>query len=394
MSLDSHGLRERVFRRIVAWSLRRPYRVLAAAGLIVVVALGLVAGRLELRTSNLDLIDPNLPTVHGFLDFAEDFGNPNTLVLVVDAEPESAAAAVDWLAPRLRALPTVRGVFDRLPHPPETYEVMGINPYLRSYDGRLHVLFVQPVDLSSSADAMAQLVESVRELTTALPESLSAVQVGLTGIPAYALDDRETIQRDVGRLSGIGAVLILVLFMAAFSDGRRPFAAVLALAVSVVATLGAAAIFPGHLTLLSAFFGSILFGLGIDFAVHLIDRAEHLQSHGSSMDQPDQPRKISLPQALRRVAVAAFDFINPVSDRSRFHLSRFIHPESSCYLSGSDQQVNKQEIAAGIHHGLQRLVWVGYQYSKYASDHSATTISSRFEYQPQFIRRAHPFRGS
>ena len=48
---------------------------------------------MEFRTSNLDLIDHDIPTVRRFLDFAESFGTPNVLVVVLEGKDEKALEA-------------------------------------------------------------------------------------------------------------------------------------------------------------------------------------------------------------------------------------------------------------------------------------------------------------
>jgi preprotein translocase subunit SecF len=110
----------------------------------------------------------------------------------------------------------------------------------------------------------------------------AGVSLGVTGLPAYALDDRDVIQRDVSRLSLVSFALVLALFATAFGAFRRPLLAMVSLLLAVAATLGLAALHPGHLTLLSAFFASILFGLGVDFGIHLVDRVEELTGDGAT----------------------------------------------------------------------------------------------------------------
>lgn len=272
-----------VFRALAEVSARRPRTVLMAACALAVVALALAAGRLELRTSNLDLIDPDLPEVRHFREVAESFGTPNVLLVVLESDdPAALRAMVDTLGPRLRALPGVRAVADRLPIDDGVAEVTGIDPYLVSRDGGLAVLFVQPADPSSSAETLAPFVEGARRELEALGlrRADAPVRGGLTGMPAYALDDRDIIQRDISKLSLLGLAAILALFITAFGAARRPLLAVVALLFAVLWTVGAAALVPGHLTLLSAFFASILFGLGIDAGIHLIDRMEEELARG------------------------------------------------------------------------------------------------------------------
>lgn len=285
---------ETLFTRLAAFSVRRPRAVLATTAALVLLALGIAASRLELRTSNLDLVDPELPTVRHFLDFAAEFGTPNVLVVVFEGDdPAVLAAAVDRAGARLRTAPGVRTVIDRLPFEPDALEILGADPYLRSRDGKMAFLFVQPDDPRSSAETIAPFVTGVRQ---ALAEvATPGVRAGLTGIPQYALDDRDVIQRDISVLSLVSLGLIFALFVGAFGALRRPLLAVVALLAGLGVTLGLLTLYPGHLTLLSAFFASTLLGLGIDYGIHTIDRVEELIASGVSEAE-------ALPRALGSLA--------------------------------------------------------------------------------------------
>ena len=70
--------------KLTRLSVRHPRRVLLASLLLALTALLGAASHLELRTSNLDLIDHHHPEVAHVLDVAETFGTPNVLVVVLD----------------------------------------------------------------------------------------------------------------------------------------------------------------------------------------------------------------------------------------------------------------------------------------------------------------------
>ena len=101
-----------------------------------VLGLAHAALRMELHTSNLDLIDPGLPEVRAFLDFSETFGTPNVLIVVLEG-PDTASVrqAVDLVAPGLRAAEGVLSLVDRLPVDEDTLAFLDIEPYLLSDDG-------------------------------------------------------------------------------------------------------------------------------------------------------------------------------------------------------------------------------------------------------------------
>jgi predicted RND superfamily exporter protein len=272
---------ERVFHFAARVAVRSPWTVLAVALVSAVAALVVGATRVELRTSNLDLVDPDLPEMRRFLAFAEEFGTPNLLVVVLEGDSEDALGeAVDRVGPALRAVPGVASVVDRLDAPAETLEELDLDDLVLSFDRRLCFVFVQPVDTRSRAETLGPFVAGVRAALARARLDDLGVRTGLTGLPVYAIDDRDVIQRDVTRLSLLGLLLVGAVFVVGFGAFVRPLAALAAMAVGSALAVGAIAIFPGHLTLVSSFFASILFGLGIDYGIHAIRRVEELVAEG------------------------------------------------------------------------------------------------------------------
>jgi predicted RND superfamily exporter protein len=281
MSSGRRGPLERLARSAVA----RPRTVIAIAAVALLAALGLAAARLELKTSNLDLVDPALPPIAAFRAFAREFGTPNVLVVALEGSDESALrAAVDELGPRLARLPGVRAVLDRLPYDFSSFSLPGFDPYFAAPDRGLFFLFVQPDDPESSAATIAPFVAAVDGELAAARLAERGIRAGLTGLPKYAIDDRDVIQRDVSRITALSFALIFGLFAASFASVRRPLAAMATLAAAVAVLQGLVALWPGHLTLLSAFAGSFLFGLGIDYGIHVIDRVEEHLAEGVALD--------------------------------------------------------------------------------------------------------------
>lgn len=267
--------------RLTRIAVRWPLPTLALATGFAIVSLALASVRLELRTSNLDLVDPDLPEVRRFLDFSQEFGTPNVLAIGLEGgDPEGLRAAAARLGLALASTPGARRVDYRLPYAPEALGWHGIDPYFVSRDGALLLLFVQPDDPYARVSTLAPMIEEIDRRIADLDLAARGIRVSTTGLPQYAIDDRDTIRGDVSRLSVLAFLLVLLLFAGAFGAFLRPLAAMAVLALSVSITLGAAALYPGHLTLVSAFFASILFGLGVDFGIHFIDRFEGLLAQG------------------------------------------------------------------------------------------------------------------
>ena len=298
-TLPAHRWPERAFSRLAESATEKPRKVLALSLVLAAAALALAAFRLELKTSNLDLVDPALPAVARFRDFAESFGTPNMLVVVLSGrQADRLPAAVDRTAAALRGAPGVRAVFSRLPYEPASLP-FAADPYFTSKDRKAYYLFVQPTDPDSSAATIAPFVQGVRERVAAARLEADGVTAGFTGLPQYALDDRDIIRRDTSRLSALSFLLVLALFAAGFAEIVRPLLASAALAVTAAVVLGFAALLPGHLTLVSATFFSSLFGLGIDYGIYVADRFEELLAEGLA-------RRDAIVRAVRELGPGLF----------------------------------------------------------------------------------------
>lgn len=269
------------------WSVAYPGATVAAWSLVVVGALLFGVPRLELRTSNLDLVDADLPVVARFLAIARDLGTPNQLIVVLEGDdPAALRRSADEVAARLDGAPGSAGALARLPVPrgpmPLVASLLPVDPYFVSRDGRMAFVFVQPEDPRSQVATLEPLVMAARQVLTDLELPGRGLRGGLTGVPAYALDDRDVVRRDTLRLSWWSLALVSLLFAGAFTAWRRPLLAVVTLLASTVVTLALATVVPGHLNLVSASFFSILFGLGIDAGIHLVDRIEAERARGES----------------------------------------------------------------------------------------------------------------
>ncbi len=283
---------------LVSVSVRRPKTVLGIAAVAMALSAWAVATRLPLLSSNLDLIDQNLPEVQKFLRFANEFGTPNVLVVTFEGQDTKILeSAVDQLGPQFRALPGVRSVIDRIPYDPTVLKDANVYPYLASRDRRLLMICVQPSDTRTSADATAPLIANVRGTIDRAKLDPGKIHAGMTGIPVYAIDDRDVIQKDMSKLSFLSFALIAIVFVVSFRAVRRPLLAMLALVAGVLVTAGLIVIYPGHLTLLSSFFASTLFGLGIDYGIQVINRVEEFVASG-------KPEREAIPMAVTAQASA------------------------------------------------------------------------------------------
>lgn len=145
------------------------------------------------------------------------------------------------------------------------------------------------VEIKMATDPLAEEVgqSAFFELEAAVERALSGsgVTAGFSGLPALSAGDQEQTLGAIKRLTPISLVLVLLLFRIVEKrpGGMLSVAAVLVL--SIGAALGAVGLLTGKLTVMETFFGVTVFGLGIDFAVHLFVRQREELAHGRPFEQ-------------------------------------------------------------------------------------------------------------
>lgn len=291
-----------IVESVVRASVRRPAVVFICVGLLLLASL-LSVQSLGLKTSNLDLIDQNAPAVKRFLSFARSFGTPNALVVVLEGDnPAQLQQVADEAAPLLREVPGVRKVLDKFPKfelaPPTTEVSEPEYQYLQADNSKALYIFVQPENVSTEVSVITPLVAEIERTLDESIGKIDGVRIGYTGIPRYSLDDQQVIQRDMSILSLLSLALVSLLFVFSFHSIRRPILSVVTLLVSVILTFGVVAQYPGHLTLLSAPFAMMIFGLGIDYGIHIINRVEENLAKGWAESRAVESAVIELARTL------------------------------------------------------------------------------------------------
>lgn len=127
--------------------------------------------------------------------------------------------------------------------------------------------------INHRAEAIEALRGHIAEVKSLRPE-LAEVKAGVTGVPVLESDETSLSMRDAAVASALALGLIAALMLIAYRGVVVPVFAVLSLLIGMAWSFGWATAAVGHLQLLSVTFASILLGLGIDVAIHLIARLE------------------------------------------------------------------------------------------------------------------------
>ncbi len=128
---------------------------------------------------------------------------------------------------------------------------------------------------------------SLKRLRVILEESRAdhpAVELGLTGIPVLEADEMAKSQSDMALASIISFIGVAVLMVLGFRSIRHPLISQIMLVVGMCWSLGFITLAIGHLNILSVSFATILIGIGIDFAIHFLERYLEYRHAGMGME--------------------------------------------------------------------------------------------------------------
>jgi uncharacterized protein len=146
--------------------------------------------------------------------------------------------------------------------------------------GFLRAFLVQDAkDFNGPTRAIKRLRELIGEVNVRYPHA----RIGLTGIPVLESDEMRKSQSDMLKASIISVLGVGLLLFLGFRGVRHPLLALVMLAASMSWAFGYTTLAVGHLNILSVSFAVILIGLGIDFAIHYLDRYLELRHEGHQL---------------------------------------------------------------------------------------------------------------
>lgn len=156
--------------------------------------------------------------------------------------------------------------------------------YFTSHDGRMLFLFVHPKNSSGDFEALGPFVDKVKQVSAELVEQAKAAgqtppKIGLTGLPAVEYEEYVNVREDISLVTFTSSGLIAVLILLVVRSLRWAVLIFVPIGLGVVLSLGLTLITVGHLTIITAAFIAILFGLGADYGIFTSTRiAEERQA--------------------------------------------------------------------------------------------------------------------
>ncbi|RQR50879.1 hypothetical protein DIE18_34195 [Burkholderia sp. Bp9125] len=166
----------------------------------------------------------------------------------------------------------------------------GAQPTLRdgvwaSRDGSRAVLVAQTAAAGADTDAQARAIDAVRRAFAAArpatPDA-AAYTLAMTGPGVFSVDARDTIRRDVERLSTLSALLIVALLLTLYRSLRTLALGLLPVLSGIAAGIAAVSVAFGTVHGLTLGFGSTLIGEAVDYSIYLFVQSAQAGSRGSA----------------------------------------------------------------------------------------------------------------
>ncbi len=144
------------------------------------------------------------------------------------------------------------------------------DPYFISQDKRILLMTVKPTFNEMDVEKDVASTDSIQAILNKNLENYQDVRAGLSGSIPLQRDEMYYTTRDMYHGLILALILVILLFVLTFRMLSVPILAGVNLILAIIITVGLVAIYPGRLNLMTAMFGVILIGLGIDYAIHII----------------------------------------------------------------------------------------------------------------------------
>jgi uncharacterized protein len=148
-----------------------------------------------------------------------------------------------------------------------------------SADGRALVVIIDPIEVENDPfhERLATELSAIADKVMATEDGKGRLRFGLTGARIQAWQISQASRAEATALSLVSLAVVLLLYIGFYRSLTSLFLILGLLPVAVLITLGWAGFFLGAINPLAMGFVAIVFGLGIDPAVHLISRYRTLR---------------------------------------------------------------------------------------------------------------------
>ncbi len=310
---------KRLLRYISEQVIARPLAVvLLAVGMSL--TLSLPAVNVPVNLSFMSLMNDSLPLVSRYFALNERLGFSSRLSVLLEGPDEALLPAARHLAEVFAERPDL---VDSVQVEPPRDWLQAQAPYL--VEGELFDAWLRVAAGAATSSDSELLKQGFSELDTESPfarsgvrlvmlelmrdplsEDMASISAGTTlfrqveaiiedaaeeygviahlgGVPAVATQDQEGTFRAITRLTPLSLLVVLLLLLMVEPHPVRLFLIAVPMLLSVGIALGAVSLVFGQVTIGEAFFGMFVFGLGVDYALHLVVRLREERALGREL---------------------------------------------------------------------------------------------------------------
>ncbi len=169
----------------------------------------------------------------------------------------------------------------------EKYGITSLSEYLCNTEGTLYGIKLYPTFSSSMVNRSKKLLARIEAIVAELNPASYHPEMEWTMEGDYhkKIEEITVIKEDLGKASGFALAIILVLVALYFGRLRAILFVFVPLLSGMAWTMGLAWLTVGYLNLITAFIFAIMFGLGVDFAVHATSRYIEEREKGKDVSQ-------------------------------------------------------------------------------------------------------------
>jgi predicted RND superfamily exporter protein len=159
-----------------------------------------------------------------------------------------------------------------------------LSEYFTNREGTVLGMKIYPTFAPSDVERSKALVGRLQYAADRLQPSSyhPAMEWMLEGSYHKKIDELAVVNRDIVKASIFALVLILIVIIAYFGRARFVLFVFVPLVAGIAWTMGTAWLMVGHLNLVTALINALMFGLGVDFGIHVTDR--YIEERGRGLD--------------------------------------------------------------------------------------------------------------
>jgi hopanoid biosynthesis associated RND transporter like protein HpnN len=156
---------------------------------------------------------------------------------------------------------------------------------LTADDGRSGFILLRFVEADTQSFTQNNRgIAALRQLAAETQQRHPGVKVGLSGLPVIEHDEMLSSERSMTAATLLSFFGVLAVMIVAFGGWRHSTMAMGVLTAAMVCTCGGVALAVGHVNVLTIAFGSILFGMGIDYGIYFIAQYLRERKHTELTD--------------------------------------------------------------------------------------------------------------